>query len=97
MKVRFQDTEIEELEKTAGDGGLATGVGRMFRKRMALIRAAADERDFYGLKSLHYEKLKGDRKHQRAMRLNDQWRLIVELEGDGLNRTVIVVGIDDYH
>ncbi|NJC02622.1 plasmid maintenance system killer protein [Xanthomonas sp. 3272] len=49
------------------------------------------------MKSLHYEKLKGDREGQRSMRLNSQWRLIMRLEEDTLGRTVVVVSISDYH
>jgi toxin HigB-1 len=64
---------------------------------MQVIRAALDERDFYALKSLRYEKLKGRRGHQHSMRLNDQFRLIVEYEGTGPDKTVVVVGIEDYH
>jgi toxin HigB-1 len=66
---------------------------------MQQIRAALDERAFYALKSLHFEKLEGARSHQRSMRLNDQWRLIVELldDDDGNGKTVLVVEIADYH
>ena len=64
---------------------------------MAWIRSAEDERDFYGLKSLHYEKLKGSRSHQRSMRLNDQFRLIIELEQNAPENVVVVVAIEDYH
>jgi toxin HigB-1 len=49
------------------------------------------------MKSLHFEKLKGSRDHQHSMRLNDQWRLIVELDGKAPNKTVVVIGIEDYH
>lgn len=31
------------------------------------------------------------------MRLNDQWRLILEMEGKGKNKVLVVVGIEDYH
>ena len=64
---------------------------------MQLIRAARDERDFYALKSLHYEKLKGQRSHLRSMRLNDQWRLILELERTPSRTIVVVKDIEDYH
>ena len=97
MKVSFRDSRLDRLETNADEGELSSVVVKAFRKRMAVIRAAADERDFYALKSLHYEKLKGQRQHQRSMKLNDQWRLILELDGDGPNRTVIVVAIEDYH
>lgn len=97
MDVRFKDDSLDSLEVDPGDGGYPAGVARAFRKRMALIRGATDERDFYALKSVHYEKLKGSRKHQRSMKLNDQQRLIIEVHGDAPNRVIIVVGIEDYH
>jgi len=64
---------------------------------MQFIRAAADERDFYAMKSLHFEKLKGARDHQRSVRLNDQWRLVLEFEGKGQTKVVVVKEIEDYH
>ncbi len=64
---------------------------------MQAIRGAIDERAFYALKSLHFEKLKGDRKHQHSMRLNKQWRLILELRRQGQQKVVWVMGIEDYH
>ena len=70
---------------------------RAFRKRMQAIRAAPDERVFYRMKSFHYEKLAGARSHQRSMRLNNQFRLIVEYEGKSPNKTVVVIAIEDYH
>jgi proteic killer suppression protein len=63
---------------------------------MQMIRAAEDERVFYALKSLHYEKLHA-RPGQHSMRLNDQWRLIVEYEEAADGKTAIVVAIEDYH
>jgi Txe/YoeB family toxin of Txe-Axe toxin-antitoxin module len=52
---------------------------------------------FYAQKSLRFEKLKGKRDHQRSMRINDQWRLILEIEGTAPKKTVRIVGIEDYH
>lgn len=64
---------------------------------MAWLRDAEDERDLYALKSLHFEKLKGARAHQRSLRLNDQFRLIVEIVPTGARNAVVVVSIEDYH
>jgi toxin HigB-1 len=56
------DTDLDRLETDAKyTMGLADGVVKAYRKRLQLIRAAADERDFRELKSLHFEKLKGER------------------------------------
>lgn len=94
----FADDDLDRLETDARyDAGRPQAVVKAFRKRMQLIRAAADERDFYALKSLHFEKLKGDRSHQHSMRLTDQWRLVLEFEGKGPKKVARVVSIEDYH
>jgi proteic killer suppression protein len=98
MEVRFRNAELDRLETDASyDGGWGQAIIRAYRKRMQVIRAAEDERAFYALKSLHFEKLKGDRCHQHSMRLNEQWRLILEFEGSGSGKIVLVIGIEDYH
>ena len=64
---------------------------------MQQIRAADTEMDLYAMNSLRLEKLKGKRKHQHSMRLNDQWRLILEFREGTPNRKLLIVGIEDYH
>jgi proteic killer suppression protein len=63
---------------------------------MQMIRAAPDEREFYAMKSLHFEKMRSNPNYH-SMRLNDQYRLIVELKTEFQGRTVVIVGIKDYH
>lgn len=98
MEVVFADADLDRLEVdprfTAGHGG---PVVRAYRRVMQAIRAAVDERDLYALKGLRLEKLKGDRRQQHSLRLNGQWRLIVEFEGEGASKKVRVVEIVDYH
>jgi toxin HigB-1 len=97
MNVRHVDRLLLRMEQDASyDGGFGHEVARAFRRRMQFIRAAIDERAFYAMKSLHYKKLKGGRSHERSMRLNDQWRLILRIETAG-KRTVVVISIEDYH
>jgi proteic killer suppression protein len=100
MDVIFGDDDLDRLEVDPEfTGGSPLSVVSAYHNRMQMIRAAPDERDFYKLKSLRFEKLKGKRKHQHSMRLNDQYRLILELlKKDNPRGTVIkVVGIEDYH
>lgn len=98
MEPVLKDARLDKLETDADfDGGYQQSIVKAFRRRMQQIRAALDERDFYNQKSLRFEKLKGNRAHQYSMRLNDQWRLILEFEGSGPRKVVIVVGIEDYH
>ena len=62
-----------------------------------MIRDAPDERVFYAMKSLHYERLSGNRAHQHSMRLNRQYRLILEFDQRSDDKVVIIVSIEDYH
>jgi toxin HigB-1 len=96
--VLFKDESLDRLEcDPAFSAGFMDSAVKAYRKRMQQIRAATDERTFYAHKSLHFEKLKGGREGQYSMRLNDQWRLIVELRGEAPKKTVFIVEIVDYH
>ena len=64
---------------------------------MRVIRAARDERDFYALKSLHFEKMKGDRAKDHSMRINKKWRLVLRFDGEASEKSVVIRGIEDYH
>ena len=98
MDIEFSDADLDRLESDAAfDGKLAQAIVRMYRKRMQQIRAARDERDFYALNSLHFEKLQGHRSHQHSMKINDQFRLVIEIMGESPNKRVKVVSIEDYH
>ena len=97
MEIRFRKDSLDRLETEEGDGGRPRAVVKAYRKRIQQIRAAHDERVFRMMKSMRFEKLKGKRKHQWSMRLNDQWRLILEFEGKGDDKVVCIVDIVDYH
>jgi proteic killer suppression protein len=98
MEVRFRDGRLDRLETDPKfDGGFSQAVVRVFRKRLQFIRDTPDERVFYQMRSLRFEKLKGKRKHQYSMRLNDQWRLILELDDQAPTKVVVVVAVEDYH
>ena len=97
MDIRFRKNSLDRLETGNGDGDWPPAVVKVYRRRIQFIRDARDERDFRKMKSLRFEKLKGSRKHQWSMRLNDQWRLILEFEGKGDDKVVCIVDIADYH
>jgi proteic killer suppression protein len=99
MLLDFDDQELRRLYTDPGyqGGGVAAEVIRAFRKVLNLVTDAVDERDLYGVKSLHFEKLKGKRAGQSAVRLNKQWRLIVRLVDTEAGRVVLVMEIADYH
>ena len=98
MEVDFADENLDRLETDIQfSAGFDASAIKGFRKVMQLIRAATDERDFYAMKSLHFEKLEGNRSHERSMRVTKKWRLIVELIGEAPNKVVKIKGIEDYH
>lgn len=98
MDIEFENASLKRLEADASyDAGHERSVVRAYRMRIQLIRAAMDERAFYELKSLHFEKLKGNRSGQYSMRLNLQWRLILKFKETVSGKTVVVVSISDYH
>ncbi|MGP0069856.1 MAG: type II toxin-antitoxin system RelE/ParE family toxin [Isosphaeraceae bacterium] len=98
MEVRFAKDYLDRLETDPDfNAGFPREVVRAYRKRIQMIRAATDERTFCAIKSLHFEKLKGDRSHQRSMRLNQQWRLILEIMVSTPSNIIVLIDIEDYH
>lgn len=98
MTPEFDSSELDRLEVDASfTAEYGAEVVRGFRKVMQAIRAAVDERDLYASRGLRFEKLDGKRKHQYSLRINRQWRLIVDLRGEAPNKRVGIVGIEDYH
>jgi proteic killer suppression protein len=98
MDIEYTDSELQKLEtESCNDGRWPQGIPKAFRKVIAFIRAALDERDFRSMRSLNFEKLKGDRSADCSFRLNDQWRLIVEVKEADPKNAIIVKKIEDYH
>jgi toxin HigB-1 len=98
MLFRHADSDLQRLDEDPDyNAGLADNLVRAFRMRMQAIRAATHENDLRALKSLHFEKLKGERKNQYSMRLNAQFRLIFEIEKGEQGNILVILGIEDYH
>ena len=98
MDIEFSNEELRRLETDPTfDMGMPVAIGKGYRKVVGWIRAAQDERDLRVMRSLHLERLRGDRSHQHSLRLNDQYRLIIEIgKTDGRTR-IVLVEITDYH
>lgn len=98
MEVDFDGDDLDRLEVDGQfSGGFGPEIVRGYRKVIGAIRAAHDERDLYASRGLRFEKLEGKRKHQHSLRINKQWRLIVELHRAASQKRVRVIGIEDYH
>lgn len=98
MRIVFADAELAMIETDeAGATRLPVGVIKSARRKLTVLRAAIDDRSLRNWKSLHYEKLKGDREGQRSIRLNEQYRMVFKLDEETEPKTITIIGIEDYH
>lgn len=99
MDVHHDDRELEGMELNPDYQGVWQSIAERFRRVMNIVRQAKNEVELHNWKGLRLEKLKGKRSHQHSMRLNDQWRLIVEfISRSGPNNNLCSIkSIEDYH
>lgn len=96
--MRHDDKNLERLEIDPDyRSRLDIAIVRAFRRVMVTIRGISDETGLYNYNLLQCEKLHGKRAHERSLRLNDQWRLIVTLQKREGGNLLVVKGIEDYH
>lgn len=73
------------------------GVVNGFFEVMAIIESAKNESDIRAFKSLHFEKLRGNRMGQHSLQLDKQFRLIVQIKEDERGKLLWIIEIIDYH
>ena len=66
-------------------------------KTSGILRIMQQSRSISEWKSLHLEKLKGDRSEFYSVRLNDQFRLLFKLNTTTVPTSIEVYSIEDYH
>ncbi len=87
---RCPDTERLFLRESARR---FKAIERSALRKLDILDAAADLRTVASLPGNRLERLKGDRKNQSSIRINDQWRIVFQwIEGDAFD-----VEIVDYH
>ena len=98
MRIVFADEELALIETDrAGETRLGVAVIKSARRKLTVLRAAIDDHSIRNWKSLHYEKLRGNREGQQSIRLNDQYRMIFGLDEETEPQTVTILLIEDYH
>lgn len=98
MEIEYRDKRLALIPTVrAAETRLPVSVIKSLREKLVVISAAPDERTLRNWKSLHYEQLKGDRQGQKSIRLNDQYRLLLEVDDSHSPPKVILLGVDDYH
>ena len=68
-------------------------IERVARRKLLQLHAATDLASLKVPPGNQLEALKGDRKGQHSIRVNDQWRLCFIWRGDGAHQVEVV----DYH
>ena len=97
MRFQFKTRKLRSLyTHNQGAHKYPPAVVDAFFDDLVIVKAAADERELYAAKSLHYERLKGKREGQRSIRLDGQYRLILVVVEDKQGKVLHIIEIADY-
>lgn len=98
MRIEFANDALSRIETDeVGATNLPVAVIKSARRKLTVLRAAPDDRSLRNWKSLHYEKLKGNREGLRSIRLNDQFRMVFKLDETATPPIITILAIEDYH
>ena len=89
----FSDKETEKIFRREPSRKLPHGIRNVGRRKLEILNAAGSLQDLRIPPSNRLEQLKGDRKGQHSIRINDQWRICFRWDGNDAFDVVIV----DYH
>ena len=89
----FRNKETEKIFNRQFSGKLPRNIQRVARKKLVILDAAPRLNDLRIPPGNQFEALKGDRKGQHSIRINDQWRICFKWS-DG---NAYDVEITDYH
>jgi len=89
----FRNKETEKIFNRQFSGKLPQNIQRVARKKLVILDAAPRLNDLRITPGNQFEALKGDRKGQHSIRINDQWRICFKWsDGDAYD-----VEITNYH
>ena len=89
----FRDKKTEKIFNRQIAGKLQLDIQRIARKKLVILDAATELNDLRIPPGNRLEALKGNRKGQHSIRINDQWRICFKWS-DG---NAYDVEITDYH
>lgn len=93
MILGFADGDTERLFRGVTCAARWRAIERIALRKLDMLDAAVTIGDLRSSPGNRLEALKGDRKGQWSIRINDQWRLCFRWENDGPEAVEIV----DYH
>ncbi len=89
----FKCKETKKLFQRKESHKLPIDIQRLAMRKLWIIDAAESINDLRIPPSNHLEKLKGDRKGQYSIRINDRWRICFKWRGNNSYKVEII----DYH
>jgi len=89
----FADKEAEKIWRGVRSRRLPADIQQVARRKLRMLDAAAVLDDLRVPPANRLEALKGDRRGQYSIRINDQWRICFRWHGGDASD----VGIVDYH
>ena len=98
MELEFDDSDLEDMifnERYTGK--VAQSLVKMVRRCINYLIQAPDRRAIYNFTGYQLEKLKGDMKGFHSLRLNDQYRLVIQFVAGSEGEIIRVIRIGDYH
>jgi toxin HigB-1 len=93
MILSFRDRETEAVWQGNVSRRLPREIQQVARRKLRMLGNAKTLQDLRMPPANRLEPLKGDRKGQWSIRINDQWRICFEWEDGGASSVEIV----DYH
>ena len=94
MIVSFKDKETEKVYQQLLSTKLPVDIQKTAQRKLVELNRAEKLSDITSLPGNHAEKLKGDLSGKWSIRINNQWRIIFVVNGDGDFEEVEIV---DYH
>lgn len=89
----FDDKEAQKIWLGERSRRLPADIQQVARRKLRMLNAAAHLDDLRIPPANRLEALKGDRRGQHSIRINDQWRICFRWEDGDVTRVEIV----DYH
>mgnify|MGYP001194480975 CR=1 FL=1 len=89
----FTDKEVERIWNGTPSRRLPADIQQVARRKLRMLNAAAALEDLRTPPANRLEALKGDRKGQYSIRINDQWRICFRWRDGDAHEVEIV----DYH
>lgn len=98
LNIRFENIELERIATDPkAKTKLSKAVIQSYRKKIQLIKNMKNEQDLYGFPGLRPHKLRGSRKGQNALWINNQFRLVYYIRKSGKQTVFVVKDLIDYH